>query len=85
MMNEFKIIETEDYVLTVSDEKINDGDCYFNPRTKTILRCNNSNLVAVNLFQCKKVIAYQPTVPKLDIPLLTDMDIETLNYDEKNL
>lgn len=43
-------------IYITNDEEIKLGDWYYNPRTTTILKCNSSNINAVNLFKVKKII-----------------------------
>ena len=86
-----ELIETPDYILAVSDEEIKVGDwifCkedseiykYYGRMCGLILTQENSPL-GVNPYFCVKIIAYQPkgNAPELDLPLLSDVDIKSLN------
>jgi hypothetical protein len=80
MKNKFKIIETADYILAVSDEEIIKGDF--------VILTNNEIIEAEEgdgspKRKCK-IIAYQPkeNAPELDLPLLPEIvvkdDVEKL-------
>jgi hypothetical protein len=74
----FKIIETPDYTLVVSDEKLNHQDL--------CLSDGGSGRIGIDYFeqgvrysvQPKKIIAYQPknNAPELDLPLLPESVVE---------
>jgi len=80
-----QIIETEQYILAVSDEEPTDGNITLHPNgTVGIL----TTALAIALFKetnegsyvedCKKIIAYQPkgNATELDLPLLPEIDVE---------
>jgi len=72
MNNKFKIIETADYILAVSDER-NTGDVVFNKASGFIYRLEE-NPVNYEF----KIIAHQPkgNSPELDLPLLPEITVE---------
>jgi hypothetical protein len=75
-----QIIETEQYILAVSDEEIKEGDWYFDSTDKAAIRPiykRNQDLIE-EYFGCKKIIAYQPkgNATELDLPLLPEIDVE---------
>jgi hypothetical protein len=78
MNNKFKIIETLDYILAVSDEETTEDlkrverDWYYNIISNKVTSLNN---ITPN---DKKIIAYQPkgNVPALDLPLLPEIVVE---------
>jgi len=85
-MNKIKIIETFDYILAVSNEKIkekftnltNDRDVF---DYKDIKKCS---LEYANKYW-KKIIAYQPkhnSAPELNLPLLPKIVVEPRGFDE---
>ncbi len=81
MNTKFKIVETEEYYLAVSDEDINLGDyCYVNEDDSIYKSKGN---VPSNRF-VSKVIAYLPknNAPELDLPLLPEIIIEPRGFDE---
>jgi hypothetical protein len=85
METKFKIIETEKYVLAISDEKIKVGDItpYVIKWTNRYEFFNSNNGIRkskVNM--AKKVIAYKPkgNAYKLNLPLLPD--VEPRGFDE---
>ena len=45
------------HLYAITSEEIKEGDWYYNLNTRTILVCNNSNINAVNLFNCRKIVA----------------------------
>jgi hypothetical protein len=86
MQTKFEIIETPDYILAVSDEKIKEGDknIWGYHRTYGFLFedvVSNKSII----LESKKIIAYKPkgNSPKLDLPLLPEMvvDIDTKDFD----
>jgi len=85
MKVKFKIIETPDYILAVSDEEIKESDYlyFWNGQSGTIhkLKENQSsdNMYGSGL----KIIAYRPKndAPELDLPLLPEMIVD----DRENL
>jgi hypothetical protein len=79
METKFRIVETEDYILAVSDEErgveeynYNFGLSKINKLTKTY----PAHSTEWNF--CKKIIAYQSknNAPELDLPLLPEMAVE---------
>ena len=73
METKFKIIETEDYILTLSDEEIKDVRQYkgkYHIEKGSILNIFPDYLT--DLSECKLIIAYQPkgNAPELVLPLL---------------
>jgi len=89
MQTKFKIIETEQYWLAVSDEEINEFGTNLKEGTKVFYNLTGYETIfiktAFNIcngnFQsefCKKIIAYQPknNAPELDLPLLPEMAVE---------
>jgi len=91
MQTKFRIIETKDYILAVSDEEIKDGDYVYQINFE---KTNPQVIQCVKTFQTKiandkngsytkfRIIAYQPkdNAPELNLPLLPDMVVE----DEKS-
>jgi len=85
---DIKIIETPDYILAVSDEKIEDGDCFFCKEDNEIYKCygrmcgliltQENSPLGVNPYFCVKIIAHQPkgNAPELELPLLPEMVVE---------
>lgn len=92
MNNKFKIIETEDYFLAVSDEEIKVNDWYWIPIKMSIEQCIRKILIikeGVNDIKQLKIIAYLPknNAKELDdLPLLPEIivedDVEKLPYDK---
>jgi hypothetical protein len=90
MTTKFKTIETEEYVLAISDEevKLSNDNIGFFLRTHSI--STNIDIIQNPSFTSKykyeKVIAYKPkgNAPELDLPLLPDVeeDVEKLPYDK---
>jgi hypothetical protein len=85
MKNKFKLVETEDYLLAVSDEEIEKDDYFyyiwFNADIiqKADSGSNLNNLNAKNpKDNFKKIIAYKPkgNAPELDLPLLPYVEDE---------
>jgi len=80
MQTKFRIVETEDYVLAVSDEEIKINDLYYLPRTNNVCKCVNdpTELNLERHLGLLKIIAYLPkgNAPKLDLPLLPEMVVE---------
>jgi hypothetical protein len=89
MQTKFKIVETESYLLAVSDEKINEFGTNLKEGTKVFYNLTGYETIfiktAFNIcngnFQsefCKKIIAYKPknNTPELDLPLLPEMVVE---------
>jgi hypothetical protein len=80
METKFKIIETEEYFLAVSDEEVKKGNWVIFLDRKLLYNVEyNSQLFDYNNdTNCKKIIAYQPknNAPKLDLPLLPEMSDE---------
>jgi hypothetical protein len=81
MKNKFKIVETSDYILAVSDEEIQQGDICL----KEIEHYGKHIMIARGIGDTKsttafwrKIIAYQPkgNATELDIPLLPKIVIE---------
>ena len=75
MQNKFKIIETPDYILAVSNEEIKEGDVVLAKDTNIVFKCNEHEAcVPIKQFRdiYSKAIAYQPknNAPELDLPLL---------------
>ena len=91
MKTKFRIIETAEYYLAVSDEEIKKGDKVYwtDPEGLTsdlntvisvseeilFLSEPNSSELECYVYECKKIIAHQPTgnAPELDLPLLPEM------------
>jgi hypothetical protein len=73
MNNKFKIIETDDYILAVSDG-VKAGDYVVTYPDKDIVQVNQSTYVLYD----EKIIAYQPknNAPELDLPLLPELVME---------
>jgi hypothetical protein len=71
MQTKFKIIETPDYILAVSDEETQTG-YYYNELDKALRKGNAQQSYHAS------VIAYQPkgNAPELDLPLLPQMIVE---------
>jgi hypothetical protein len=85
METKFKIIETSDYILAVSDEEIKEDDyCinffksndYIDAHTCSIIKRNYLKSETFDNFL--KIIAYQPkgNAPELDLPLLPEIVVE---------
>ncbi len=85
MKTKFKIIETNDYILAVSDGEIKEGDyCinffksndYIDAHTCSIIKRNYLKSETFDNFL--KIIAYQPkgNAPELDLPLLPEIVVE---------
>jgi hypothetical protein len=88
MQTKFKIIETDSYILAVSDEEIKEGDwCVYN--SGEIIQY----LVKLNTDNLKKIIIYTPKGNALELeglPLLPEMVVEddkaaTKVYSEEDL
>jgi hypothetical protein len=83
-MNRLQIIETPDYILAVSEEKIKEGDyvLYHKYKISQVLGINIDELKlergGIWRSSCKKIIAYQPknNAPELDLPLLPEIVVE---------
>jgi hypothetical protein len=82
MQTKFKIVETEEYLLAVSDEEIKEGeyclaDIYASDFYGVVLY---NGAFAKHYF--RKIIAYQPKVnaPELDLPLLPPFKKEIVGY-----
>jgi hypothetical protein len=78
MENKFKIVETEEYTLAVSDEEIKKGDYNL---TNGVEVFNQSDVKEFTLEYAnrywQKAVAYQPKgEKKLDLPLLPEMVVE---------
>jgi hypothetical protein len=79
MENKFKIIETEEYTLAVSDEEIKKGDYNL---TNGVEVFNQSDVKEFTLEYAnrywQKAVAYQPkgNAPELELPLLPEIVIE---------
>jgi len=80
METKFKIVETENYVLAVSDKDIKEGDYQLVPMISKVEKATKDNIHLS--YMCYKIIAYKPKgdAPKLDLPLLPDVedDVEKL-------
>jgi hypothetical protein len=93
METKFKLVETEKYVLAISDEevKLSNDNIGFFLRTHSI--STNIDIIQNPSFTSKykyeKVIAYKPkgNAPELDLPLLPDVeeDVERLAIEFANL
>jgi len=85
MQTKFKIVETLDYILAVSGEKVKENDLFTNEHIQ-ISKCVKSleKWLKHNKSGIKKIIAYQPknNAPELDLLLLPEMavgdDVEKL-------
>jgi hypothetical protein len=77
MNSKFKIVETPDYTLTVSDEEIKPLDWVHDPIRNRAAQIHIVNKKGEN-FGAKKIIAYQPknNAPELDLPLLPEVVVE---------
>jgi hypothetical protein len=78
MQTKFKIVETEEYLLAISDEEIKEGeyclaDIYASDFYGVVLY---NGAFAKHYF--RKIIAYQPknNAPELDLPLLPEIVVE---------
>jgi hypothetical protein len=74
METRFEIVETEDYILLVSDEetKFRDGNIVL-WNNKVLINSKNASMRGGNFTECKKIIAYQPKhneASKLNLPQL---------------
>jgi hypothetical protein len=80
MQTKFKIVETPDYILAVSDEKIKINDLYYLPRTNNVRKCVNdpTELNLERHLGLLKIISYQPknNAPELDLSLLPEIVVE---------
>jgi hypothetical protein len=86
MKIKYKIRETADYILAVSDDEINEGDlCYDldgdpgHNNCKFIVKCLRTAKDSYWNKHCKKIIAYKPknNAPELEgLPLLPEMVVE---------
>jgi hypothetical protein len=76
MQTKFKIVETEDYILAVSDEEIKEGDYQLVPMLSKVEEVTKDNIHLS--YMCYKIIAHQSkgNVPELDLPLLTERTVE---------
>jgi predicted ribosome quality control (RQC) complex YloA/Tae2 family protein len=74
-----QLIETPDYILTVSDEKMKEGDTIYangGLLDGTITNAKSSDFLVTNCWV--KIIAHTPknNSPELDLPLLPEMVVE---------
>jgi hypothetical protein len=71
-----QIIETEQYILAVSDEEIKEGDYQLVPMLSKVEKATKENIHLSYMYY--KIIAYQPkgNVPELDLPLLPEIVVE---------
>jgi len=84
MKTKLKIVETEDYILAVSDEEITDGLYLTEKKTLcNVVKKDDKYVYSIEAGSsikknCKKIIAYQPkgNVLELDLPLLPEMVVE---------
>jgi hypothetical protein len=79
MQTKFKIIETDSYILAVSDEEIAESYYVINNLDNLIGRAiRKLNDGEIKDKEYSKIIAYQPKVnaPELDLPLLPEMVVE---------
>ena len=84
MQTKFKIIETPEYLLAVSDKQIKELDTVYNQIPNSIKKVKSKeelNLVKTineRANEIQKIIAYQPkgNAPELDLPLLPEMFVE---------
>jgi len=81
MQTKFRIIETPDYWLAVSDDEIKKGNWVIFLDKKLLYNVEyNSQLFDYNNdTNCKKIIAYQPKhkhAPKFNLPLLPEIVVE---------
>jgi hypothetical protein len=76
MKNKLKIVETEDYILALSDEEIKEGDYQLVPMLSEVEKATKENIHLS--YMCYKIIAYQPknNAPELDLPLLPQLIVE---------
>jgi hypothetical protein len=72
-MKKYKIIETPDYILAVSDEEIKEDDWFWKPDMNMVFKAEYTPYTG-----CKKIIAYQPkgNEHELDLPLLPEIVVE---------
>jgi hypothetical protein len=85
MQTKFRIVETEDYILAVSDEeKATIGYNYNSALSKIDKLQINCSKHSSEWNFCNKIIAYQPkgNTPELDLPLLPEMVFEPKGFDE---
>jgi hypothetical protein len=90
MQTKFKIIETPEYLLAVSDKEIKELDTVYNQIPNSIKKVKSKeelNLVKTineRANEIQKIIAYQPkgNAPELDLPLLPEMVVEPRGFDE---
>jgi len=87
MQTKFEIIETPDYILAVSDEVLRDVRPYkgkYHLEDETTINIFPNYLT--DLFACKLIVGYQPknNAPELDLPLLSENDVEKLAHDYLN-
>jgi hypothetical protein len=75
MTTKFRIVETEEYTLAVSDEEIKLKDWYVHNQSPKGLRVWQDNTQFIPM-DAKKIIAYKPkgNAPELDLPLLPDVE-----------
>jgi len=85
MQLKFKIIETPDEILAVSEEEIKEGDWFIHVKSKRLYRCRLSDIQLVRLENCKKIVAYQRkgNKPELDLPLLPEMVNKTFTTEDR--
>ncbi len=76
MNNKFKIIETEDYTLAVSDEDIKESNCGL---ITSVVMTYEQMIKEWGEPLGRKIIAYQPknNAPTLNLPLLPQMVVES--------
>jgi hypothetical protein len=73
---EYKIVETPEYTLAISDEKIRNGDLCYDSLRKCITK--KTDKITCNGEIYKKIIAHLPkgNAKELDLPLLPQMIVE---------
>jgi hypothetical protein len=81
MKTRFKIIETENYILAVSDEEINENNVVLAKDTNSVFKCNKHEVngpIKQFKYLYSKVISYQPkgNAPELNLPLLPEIVVE---------
>jgi hypothetical protein len=81
-MKRFKIIETNDYILAISDEEIKEGDWYYDSGDVNFI-CK-AFAHTTQQYQRKKIIAYEPknNAPELDLPLLPELVVEADKFEK---
>jgi len=88
METKFRILETPDYILGVSDEEIKEEDYQLVPMLSKVEKATKENIHLS--YMCYKIIAYRSkgNAKELDLPLLPEIvvedDVEKLAHDYLN-